>query len=98
MHDLCHVAGDNIPEARELNMHIVPNYATKWRELGEEALASQLDIILVDHPNSCEERCKVMLQKWLRMDISATWGKLDDAARTLPSVHTDTTIGMVAVF
>jgi len=66
----------------------VPYCADKWRELGE-ALGfspSQLNIINVDHPNSCEDRCKVILQKWLRQDTSATWGKLIDAVKTIYSV------------
>ena len=75
------VTGDEKPEERDINSHVVPHCATKWRELGLSlgVTSSQLDIIGVDHPNSCEERCKVMLRKWLRQDPSPTWGKLVDA-------------------
>ena len=48
--------------------------------------SDQLDIISVDHPNSCEERCRVMLRKWTQCDPSATWGKLIDAVSMIPSV------------
>ena len=67
---------------------VVPYWAAKWRELGEALgfLPSQLDIINIDHPNSCEERCKVMLQKWLKQDLSATWGKLVDTMKAIHSV------------
>jgi len=62
------VTGDDTPEARDTNICVVPYWAAKWRELGEALgfIPSQLDIINNDHPNSCEERCKVMLQKWLK--------------------------------
>ena len=85
---VCVVTGDDTPESRDTNMCVVPYYAVKWRELGEALgiTTFQLDIINVDHPNSCEERCKVMLKKWLKMDPQATWGKLVDAAKAIYSV------------
>ena len=57
--------------------HIVPQSGESWD------YPSQLDIINVDHPSSCEERCKVMLRKWLQLDPFATWGKLVDAIHSL---------------
>ena len=97
------ITGDDIPEARDTNTHVVPYCAPKWRELGEAIGMPpfQLDIINADHPNSCEERCKVMLQNWLKKDASATWGKLIDAVGTLPavsSVLSTTANGMVVLF
>lgn len=76
----CHykyATGDEKPRECDIYKHIV---ATKWRELGLALglTSSQLDIINVDHPNSCEQRCKV-IQKWLKQDPLATWGKLVDA-------------------
>ncbi|XP_065915638.1 NACHT, LRR and PYD domains-containing protein 3-like [Dysidea avara] len=79
---------DDIPEARDTNTNVVPYCAPNWRELGEALgmTAFQLDIINADHLNSCEERCKVMLQNWLKKDASATWGKLIDAVGILQTV------------
>ena len=75
------VTGDEKPMEQDTNGYVVPHCSTKWRELGLAlgVTTSQLDIIHVDHPNSCEERCRVMLRKWLQQDPSATWGKLVDA-------------------
>ena len=77
--------GDDSPKALEINRHVAPYCATKWRELGEALgmTPPQLDIINVDHPNSCEERCKVMLRKWVKQDVSATWGRLVDCMNTV---------------
>ena len=80
----------------------MPYCAAKWRELGEALgfLPSQLDIINTDHPNSCEERCKVMLQKWVKKDLSATWGKLADAVKaihTVPCTLPNSSEGMYTV-
>ena len=79
------ILGDDTPEAIDTNRYVVPYCATKWRELGEALGMSpfQLNIINVDHPNSCEERCKAMLRKWVEYDSSATWGKLVDSVNTI---------------
>ncbi|XP_065904285.1 NACHT, LRR and PYD domains-containing protein 10-like [Dysidea avara] len=73
--------GNDRPTERDFNIHVVPNYATKWRELGAllGLASSKLDIIEYDHPHSCEERCKAVLRKWLKIDVCATWGKLVEA-------------------
>ena len=97
------ITGDDIPEARDTNTNVVPYCAPNWRELGEALgmTAFQLDIINADHLNSCEERCKVMLQNWLKKDASATWGKLIDAVgilQTVSSVLSTTANGMVVIF
>jgi len=91
-----YVTGDTRPKEQDINNHVVPHCATKWRELGLSlgVTSSQLDIINVDHPSSCEKRCKVMLRKWLQLDSSATWGKLADAVHSLDVVVTFTTEGM----
>jgi len=66
----------------------VPYCAVKWRELGEalEFSSSQLDMIHTEHPSSCDVRCKVILQKWVKQDPSASWGKLVDAVKAIHSV------------
>ena len=66
------------PTEYDLNIHVVPNYATKWRELGAVlGLAPpKLDVVEYDHPHSCEERCKAVLRKWLKVDVC---GKLVEA-------------------
>jgi len=57
----------------------------KWRELGEalEFSSPQLDKINTDHPNSCEKKCQVILQKWVKQNPSATWDKLIDAVEII---------------
>jgi len=90
---VCSVIGDDIPEARDINRYVVPYCAAEWRELGEALGLTpyKLDIINVDHPNSCEDRCKVMLREWVKLDHSATWGKLVDATDSVSSqLCTDT--------
>jgi len=41
--------------------------------------SSLLDIIGVDYPNSCRERCKALFREWLKQNRSATWGELTNA-------------------
>ena len=84
---------DDRPAAHDINKYVVPNCSAKWRELGEALgmTSDQLDIITVDHPTSCEDRCKMMLRKWLDHNPSATWGKLIDAVdSSIVTVHNNT--------
>ena len=53
-----------------------------------------LDIISVDHPVSCKERCKVMLRDWLKKDCSATWGTLVDAVNSVHVVPSSSVQGI----
>lgn len=81
---------------RDMNKYVVPNCSAKWRELGEALgmTSYQLDIIMVDHPYSCEDRCKVMLRKWLDQNPSATWDTLMDAKDSLTGEVYTTTEGI----
>ena len=80
--------GNDKPDPRDTNRNIVPNFAVKWRELGEALRipSSQLDIINTDLRNSCEERCRAVLRKWIELDPSATWGKLIDVVNIIQPV------------
>jgi len=55
-------------------------YIPKWWEVGEalNMAPETLNISEAAHPKSCEERCKLMLRKWLQLDKMATcMGKTD---------------------
>ena len=77
--------GDERPHPSDIVRQVIPNYATQWRELGVSlgTTSCHLDLIHADYPHRCVDRCRMMLMKWLRQDISATWGKLVDAIETI---------------
>ena len=79
------VTGEDILEPHDINTCVVPYYAVKWREVGEALRIPswQLDIIKEDNLNSCEKRCKAVLEKWRKQNHSATWGKLVDAVKNI---------------
>ena len=79
------VTGDDHPTLRDMYIVVVPRCAVKWRDLGL-ALGVEsfhLDLIHVDHPNSCEHSCRLVLMRWLETDPSATWSKLIDAIEVI---------------
>ena len=88
--------GQEKPQIKELHNKIVPLWAAKWRELGEELGLSQhmLEIISMNnayHPRNCEECCKAVLKKWLEQDPTASWSKIDEATNSISgtiAVHT----------
>ena len=66
------------PRVLYLNRLFIEKYAIKWRKIGLELniTSEALDIIEVDYPNKVQERCRVMLEKWLQKDPEASWEKL----------------------
>ena len=77
--------GDERPDMRDLNRHIVEQQAAQWERLGLEFGLKDYHIanISKDNPNRSVTCCRVMLQKWLDIDPSATWAKLDDAIKKI---------------
>ena len=70
---------------RDLNRHIVEQQAAQWERLGEELGLKDYHIanISKDNPNRSVTCFRVMLLKWLDIDPSATWAKLDDAIKKI---------------
>ena len=69
---------NNIPLLRDLYQHITPQYATQWRVIGTllDLPSETLNIIEHDHRDKAERCCNAMLEKWLQVDTTASWGKL----------------------
>ena len=82
--------GDERPDMRDVNRYIVEQQAAQWERLGLELGLKDYHIanISKDHPNRSVTCCREMLQKWLHIDPSATWDKLDDAVKKIKSLTT----------
>ena len=85
--------GDDRPDMRDLNNYIVEQQAAQWERLGLELRITDYHIAIISkdnehNPNRSVTCCRKMLQKWLHIDPSATWGKLDDVIKKikLPSM------------
>ena len=79
---------------RDLNRHIVEQQAAQWERLGLEFGLNDYHIanISKDNPNRSVTCCRVMLQKWLDIDPSATWAKLYDAIKKIKLSSTTTVV------
>lgn len=80
---------NDIPNAKDLNCHVVQRYAVQWEELGVVLglRRDQLECIAQDNRRVASKRsvtcCRAMLEQWLRQSHLATWGVLDDAIKSL---------------
>ena len=83
--------GEDIPQLGELLTNILEKYAVHWEDLGRKLGLEnyQLDNISENNVNRQSRRvqtcCREVLEIWLREITSPTWGKLDDAIKSLPT-------------
>ena len=66
------------PKLTDLYEHFTPQYALKWKVTGIllGLPSERLDIIEHDNRDKAEPCCNEMLKWWLRVDPTASWGKL----------------------
>ncbi|XP_065900889.1 uncharacterized protein [Dysidea avara] len=82
VHDLVAlIDGKERPPLKDMANHIVPKWASTWKELGvhlniEDHLLRNIE---KDFSNDCEGSCSKMLQEWLDMNRNASWEVLIDA-------------------
>jgi len=57
---------------------VIPQHASQWKEIGLQLGLStgSLEAIEIAFPTNCNWCCERMLQKWLEVDINATWKQL----------------------
>ena len=80
--------GDDRPDMKDLEAHIVQQQAAQWERLGIELGLKDYHIANISkdneyNPNRSVTCCRAMLQKWLEIDPSATWSKLNDAIKKI---------------
>ena len=84
---ILHFAGKKRPSMIDINNHVVPNWAPKWKHLGAKLNIQQhlMDIIEHNHPNDCETCCSEMLSEWLDNNPGACWEDIITAVDNLSS-------------
>ena len=78
--------GNERPTLRDVCRHVVPNYAHKWRYLGDQLHfdEAELEIIFSNFRNDSEKCCRDLMSRWLNKDSNATWDQLLTAIDNLP--------------
>ena len=63
---------------RDLYQHVTPRYATQWKKIGTllDLPIETLNIIEHNQTFKVDLCCNAMLEKWLQVDTTASWGKL----------------------
>ena len=66
------------PLLKDLYQHITPQYAADWKVIGTllGLPNGELNAIEAGYATNVKWCCNQMLQKWLEMDTTASWGKL----------------------
>ena len=64
---------------------MVPQWASKWRQLGTQLNIDQhlMDNIEHDHSNDCEGCCSKMFTEWLDSNPTASWNDIITAVDNL---------------
>ena len=66
------------PLLKDLYQHVTPQYAVDWKVIGTLLGLSSPTLDIIEHDNHYKARecCNAMLNKWLQVDITASWRKL----------------------
>ena len=66
------------PKLKDLYQHVTPQYAVQWKVIGTllDVPSGELDIIEHNNFFQVKECCNAMWNKWLKVDTTASWGKL----------------------
>ena len=66
------------PLLKDLYQHITPQYAKDWKAIGTLLClpSKELNWIEFMYPTNAKWCCNEMLEVWLEMDNTASWGKL----------------------
>ena len=66
------------PSLKDLYEHITPQYAADWKVIGTllDLPSAELRAIEAKFPTNVKWCCNQMLEKWLGLDTTASWGKL----------------------
>lgn len=69
------------PKISEVLNFVIPQHASQWKEIGLllGVPTGSLEGIETVFPTNCDWCCERMLQKWLEVDINASWKQLFDS-------------------
>ena len=87
------IAAGGTPQLKDLHNHITPHYAARWRIIGTllGLPKGTLDIIEHDNYHKAEPCCDAVWEKWLEVDPSASWNKLQSVIHSPAVSASDTT-------
>ena len=79
----------------ELYSHVIHQYAAHWEEIGLKLRIQDYDIANISkdnahNPDRSVTCCRTVLEKWLQVVTSPTWGQLDDVIKSLPTAPLST--------
>ena len=92
-------SGTDKPNLSELSLTVIYQHAAHWETLGAllELKDHHIANISRDYHGRSVDACREMLMMWLRVVPSPTWGKLDDAIKSIMNASTSKARGMFNV-
>jgi len=86
---ICTHIGTDHPALKHLNIHVIPDIADKWYDIGVELLDAKDEIVLnnikADFVENHDKCASEMFQLWLARKSDASWNQLIKAFRQ-PSI------------
>ena len=78
--------GEGKPMLQDLLLHVIPQFAVCWKEIGMKLELKDYDMENINldnayHPYRTTQCFKCVLEQWLKEISTPTWGKLDDAIK-----------------
>ena len=82
--------GDRVPKAREYQKFLT-TYSLLWRPIGENLglKSAVLSLIEAENPMKPRECLRVTLDRWLQLDVNATWSTLELAITNAKRAEND---------
>ena len=78
-HHMCLITEDERPSMKDLYRYVVYKYASEWNDIAIE-LGLEASIKIIETENqTCKNRLKETLQKWLDLSPNVTWKTLEVA-------------------
>ena len=86
---LANLLGKEIPQMKDIEDHVVTEFARQWKQLGNLLNINQkfLDTLQYNYPDDCEKCCSRMFEAWFQENIqeNKTWKILISAIDKLPT-------------
>jgi len=90
------MTGSERPTLKNLYLHVTPNYAAFWYDIGVylDFEQGRLDTIKANHPGDTSGCCKELWREWLKTTPNATWKNLFDVISYLDNSTSSSSVSI----
>ena len=67
------------PSPKYIQRYVIVDHAVRWKQIGRILGVKGIENIEMSHSQAPQECLEEILDKWLKVDVGATWNKLENA-------------------